>query len=66
MVIHGDRDEIIPFAQGRAVFEAANQPKWFWQVRGAMHNDLLYVAGREYVPRLQEFYSHLLASHAKR
>ena len=58
-VIHGDRDEVIPFSQGRAVFDAANKPKWFWQVRGAMHNDLQFVAGREYVPRLREFYAHL-------
>jgi len=58
-VIHGDRDEVIPFAHGRALFEAANPPKWFWQVRGAMHNDLLFVADGEYVPRLREFYGRL-------
>ena len=56
-VIHGDRDEVIPFRHGRAVFEAANEPKSFWQVRGGTHNELLYQAGTEYVPRLREFYS---------
>jgi hypothetical protein len=55
-VIHGDADEIVPFSQGRAVFGAAHEPKYFWAVHGAHHNDLLEVAGSEYVTRLREFY----------
>jgi fermentation-respiration switch protein FrsA (DUF1100 family) len=57
LIIHGDADEIVPFSQGRSVFEQANQPKAFWQVRGARHNDLLYVAGADYLKRLREFYT---------
>jgi fermentation-respiration switch protein FrsA (DUF1100 family) len=59
MVIHGDADEIVPFSQGRAVFNAANEPKQFWPVRGAHHNDLLEVAGAEYVAHLRNFYERL-------
>lgn len=59
LVIHGDHDEVIPFEHGRAVFEAANDPKYFWPVRGGTHNELLYAAGAEYVPRLRDFYSRL-------
>jgi fermentation-respiration switch protein FrsA (DUF1100 family) len=59
MVIHGDADEIVPFSQGRAVFNAANEPKLFWSVAGAHHNDLLEVAGPEYVARLRDFYDRL-------
>ena len=55
-VIHGDADEVVPFSQGRAVFAAAHEPKYFWAVHGAHHNDLLEVAGSEYVTRLREFY----------
>jgi hypothetical protein len=55
-VIHGDRDNTIPFALGKAVFEAAHEPKWFWPVRGGSHVDLLQVAGKEYGERLREFY----------
>jgi len=58
-VIHGDRDEVIPFSHGQAVFEAANEPKWFWPVGGGTHNELLVQAGSEYAPRLREFYSRL-------
>ncbi len=56
LVIHGDADEIVPFSQGQTVFTAANQPKEFWRVPGAHHNDLLYTAGNEYVRRLRAFY----------
>ena len=56
LVIHGDADEIIPFSQGQAVFRAANEPKSFWRVAGAHHNDLLPTAGPEYAERLRRFY----------
>jgi uncharacterized protein len=59
MVIHGDADEIVPFSQGRAVFDAANEPKRFWAVSGAHHNDLLDVAGSEYAVHLRAFYDLL-------
>jgi fermentation-respiration switch protein FrsA (DUF1100 family) len=59
LVIHGDRDEVVPFSQGRAVFAAGNQPKTFWRVSGARHNDLLDVAGDEYILHLRDFYRSL-------
>ncbi len=41
LVIHGDADRIVPFAMGRAVFEAAgSQDKTFLQVRGSGHKSL--------------------------
>jgi hypothetical protein len=61
LILHGDADEIVPFRQGQAVFAAANQPKEFWRIHGAHHNDLLYVAGDQYVPRLRAFYKSLPA-----
>lgn len=59
LVIHGGQDEIVPLTQGQAVFATANEPKQFWLVPGAHHNDLLFVAGRRYVPRLRAFYNSL-------
>ena len=56
LVIHGDRDTIIPPALGRALFEAANEPKTFWSVPGADHNALREACGAEYVERLRAFY----------
>jgi fermentation-respiration switch protein FrsA (DUF1100 family) len=48
LVLHGDRDEIVPVEHGRALFAAAAEPKRMDVVRGAGHNDLLAVAGRAY------------------
>ena len=55
LVIHGDRDEIIPFRLGRRLFELAAPPKDFYVVGGAGHNDLPWVGGAEYVRRIARF-----------
>lgn len=55
LVIHGGRDAVIPFRLGRAVFEAAREPKEFWAVPGAGHNDIPEAAGPAYVERLRRF-----------
>lgn len=55
LVLHGDQDEIVPFAQGRKVFEAAPQPKEFYTIRGARHNDTYLVGGDAYFAALTDF-----------
>lgn len=40
LVVHGEQDEAIPIASGRALFEAANEPKTFHAMPGAGHNNL--------------------------
>lgn len=59
LVIHGTRDEVIPFELGRTLFEAAGQPKWFWAVEGSGHNDIPETAGPRYRARLETFYAAL-------
>jgi fermentation-respiration switch protein FrsA (DUF1100 family) len=59
LVIHGDRDEVIDQELGRKLFEAAGEPKTFWPVPGARHNDIVETAGPEYERRLREFYEEL-------
>ncbi len=44
LVLHGDRDDVVPYEQGRRLFEAANPPKTFYTIRGARHNDT-YIVG---------------------
>jgi len=39
-VAHGDRDDIVPYELGAAVFAAAAEPKRFVPVAGAGHNDV--------------------------
>ena len=55
LVLHGDQDEIIPFEQGQRVFAAARQPKQFYPIKGAGHNDTFIVGGNGYYERLQSF-----------
>ena len=55
LVLHGDRDDIIPLALGRRVFEAARQPKDWYLIAGAGHNDTFLIGGSAYFDRLAEF-----------
>ncbi len=61
LVIHGTADRVIPQSLGREVFEAAREPKQFWSVQDAGHNDLVYAAGPEYGRRLRSFYGSIQA-----
>lgn len=56
LIIHGDRDEVIDFTFGRSLFDAAREPKYFWEVQNAGHNDIIDTAGPAYGARLREFY----------
>jgi fermentation-respiration switch protein FrsA (DUF1100 family) len=55
LVLHGDWDDVVPFESGRKLFEAANEPKRFYTIRGAGHNDTYVVGGQEYFRALREF-----------
>jgi fermentation-respiration switch protein FrsA (DUF1100 family) len=55
LVLHGDQDDIVPFESGRKLFEAASEPKRFYTIRGAGHNDTYIVGGRDYSRALREF-----------
>jgi len=48
LVIHGERDEIVPAAHGRALYDAAPEPKRLLVLPGAGHNDILAGAGEEW------------------
>jgi fermentation-respiration switch protein FrsA (DUF1100 family) len=55
LVLHGDRDATVPFAQGRRLFEAAPEPKQFFAIRGADHNDTYLVGGDLYWQAWRDF-----------
>jgi fermentation-respiration switch protein FrsA (DUF1100 family) len=40
-IAHGTADTLIPFALGRELFDAANEPKCFCPLEGLDHNDVL-------------------------
>ncbi len=55
LVLHGDRDEVVPYEQGKKVFAAAPGPKEFYTIRGAHHNDTYIVGGEAYFTALKNF-----------
>jgi fermentation-respiration switch protein FrsA (DUF1100 family) len=55
LVIHGDRDDIIPIELGRQVFDAAPSPKEWYVIQGADHNNTYQIGGVAYFRRLGEF-----------
>jgi hypothetical protein len=59
LVLHGERDEIVPFAQGRRVFEAAGGTKRFFAIPGAGHNDTYLAGGEAYWAALKGFFDSL-------
>jgi hypothetical protein len=60
LILHSDRDEVVPFESGRQLFEAANEPKEFYVIRGAGHNDTYMVGGEEYFAALKQFLAGLV------
>lgn len=61
MMIHGEKDSYIKPAMARALYAMAAQPKHYWEVPGAKHNQALNVAGMEYHNRLIGFFDYHLA-----
>jgi fermentation-respiration switch protein FrsA (DUF1100 family) len=55
LVIHGERDELVPFTDGQALFEAAPEPKAWHPIPGAGHNDTYHTGGDAYFQRLAAF-----------
>ena len=41
LLLHGTSDRVIPYSQGQALFELANEPKRFVVVDGGDHNSLV-------------------------
>ena len=55
LIIHGTQDTVIPFVMGQTLFERANEPKHFYAVAGADHNEVAVTGGRAYVQAMDEF-----------
>ncbi len=55
LTIHGEKDRLVPPEQARSLFEAAPEPKEFYSVAGAGHDDTYAVGGERYLDRLELF-----------
>lgn len=59
LVAHSPQDEIIPYRFGRKVFEAANEPKQWLEMRGG-HNDGFIITGKAYQDAYDTFLTSVL------
>jgi uncharacterized protein len=62
LVLHGERDDIVPVSQGRALFEAAPDPKRIRTFPGLGHNDLIDRAGAEFAEEIASWAGELKVS----
>ena len=60
LVIHGEKDSIVPVDLGRQVFEAAPEPKRWYVVPGADHNDVPFVGGDPYFREVHNFIQNII------
>lgn len=58
LVLHGERDGVIPFAQGEALYALANEPKRFIRFPEGRHEDL---PARGSVPEIRRFIADVTA-----
>ncbi len=59
LVIHGENDELIPVANGQALYDASPAAhKHLLRIPGAGHNDLLFVALDRYFRAIAQFVTH--------
>lgn len=63
MIVHGDKDVTVPIHMGRELFEAANEPKRFYEIKGATHDDTHMVGGENYFKALREFIEEASRDH---
>jgi fermentation-respiration switch protein FrsA (DUF1100 family) len=55
LIIHGNRDELVPFSMGKKLYGSAHPPKYFMPIEGAGHNDTYSIGGKRYFQALNAF-----------
>ncbi|WP_420627175.1 alpha/beta hydrolase [Candidatus Leptofilum sp.] len=55
LIMHGEQDRIVPVAQGRTIFAAANEPKQLHTIPGAGHLNIFTVDPDTFTAQMQAF-----------
>jgi uncharacterized protein len=61
LLLHGDRDEVVPLSEGRALYEAGPEPKRMHVFKGLGHSDLVS-AGTEYARVIGDWATGVIAN----
>ena len=59
LIIHGDRDEVVPYLMGQQLYEEYNGAKQMVSIRNGRHNDLQEVAPEVYWGAIEKFMGKL-------
>lgn len=59
LIIHGDKDSIVPYKLGDGIFQRARDPKWFWKVENGTHTDSMDREQGMYRKKLLDFLAGL-------
>jgi fermentation-respiration switch protein FrsA (DUF1100 family) len=55
LIFHGEMDEIVPFSMGQKLYKQAQEPKYFYPIKNAGHNDTYVIGGTKYFETLVKF-----------
>jgi hypothetical protein len=55
LIIHGDKDEVVPWAMGEKIFSALKNPKKIVTITGGQHSDLEFVNPALYYGSIEQF-----------
>jgi fermentation-respiration switch protein FrsA (DUF1100 family) len=55
LIVHGTRDQVVPFSMGQRLFAAAPEPKFFFPVANAGHNDVVEIGADDLLDHLRSF-----------
>ena len=56
LIVHSTTDEMIPIQHGKLLFDAAQEPKEFLEIKGT-HNEGIFTSKGQYVKGLDSFIS---------
>jgi fermentation-respiration switch protein FrsA (DUF1100 family) len=59
LIIHGDRDQIVPVHYGQRIYDRAKAPKWFWRLEGVGHIQAMAPRYDQYRQALLDFLDQL-------
>lgn len=55
LVVHSPADDVVPYKLGRKLYEAAPEPKRFYEIKDAPHNLTHDIGGAAYLAALRDF-----------
>jgi fermentation-respiration switch protein FrsA (DUF1100 family) len=61
LLIHGTDDRVVSYAQGRALYAKAREPKFFWALVNGEHTDAFIDPASPYRKKLVTFFEQSLA-----